>query len=212
MTQKHSTQLTRRERDLVRHQAEAMDAAERLLVKLPYSSITVQAIAEEAEFSVGYLYKLFPSKDELYLSLVEARKSEIFQLVKKVEKDESTFEESLKTLVGGILDWFQAHQGFVRDNRSELMVLFKRHHKSVEAIAKKDAEMRRPLLALFQKGIDEGQVNGTSADLMARTLRTLLWGTMSDDIHHDAEGESLNADQIVQIILRTYSPHWKEHE
>ena len=160
MTEKHSTQLTRRERDLARHQAEALDAAERLLVRLPYSAITVQAIAEEAEFSVGYLYKLFPSKDELYLSLVEARKSEIYHLVKSVEKDASTFEESLNTLVGGVLDWFQEHPGFVRDNRSELMVLFRRHHKTVEAIAKKDAEMRRPLLALFQKGIAEGSVNG----------------------------------------------------
>lgn len=212
MTEISSAQPTRRERDLARHRAEAMDAAERLLERLPYTSITVQAIADEAEFSVGYLYKLFPSKDELYLALVETRKGEVLALIEKVQSEAESFSEGLRQMVEGMLTWLEEHAGFARDNRSEITVLFRRHHKCVDAIVKKDEQMGRPVVALFQMGIDEGVVSGAEPLVMANLLRALIWGTMANEFHREDQSHLLNADQIVQIILRTYSPHWKEHD
>jgi len=205
-------QGTRRQRELERHRMEVLDAAERLLARQPYTSISVQQIAEESEFSVGYLYKLFASKDELYLALVEHRKDEILELIESVSEQATCFTEGLRTLVSSIQIWLREHEGFARDNRTELMVLLQRHHKCVEDLEEKDARMQRPVLALFGRGIEEGVVGGADPELMARTLRALIWGYTSDDFHPAEETLSNHAEHIVQIILRTYSPHWKEHD
>ncbi len=212
MPEEAKTQPSRRERELERHRSEAFEAAERLLARQPYSSISVQEIAEEAEFSVGYLYKLFPSKDELYLALVELRKNEVLELIRGTIGRMSDFRSALNELVDGILNWLNEHQGFARDNRAELMILFRRHRTAIENLSEKDAEMNRPVVALFKKGIAEGVITGASPELMASTFKTLIWGAISDEFHHGVEHPNLESEHIVQIILRTYSPHWKEHE
>lgn len=203
---------SRRQRELDRHRIEALEAAERLLVRQSYPSISVQQIAEESEFSVGYLYKLFPSKDELYLTLVEIRKTEILELLQGVIAEDLSFSEGLEKLVKSIQCWLGEHEGFARDNRAELMVLFRRHREQMEVITETEAQMERPVVALFQKGIDEGIVCGAKPEIMASSLRALIWGFMADDVHLEKEAWSKHADRIVQIILRTYSPVWKEHE
>ncbi len=212
MPEETNTQPTRRERELARHRSEALEAAERLLARQPYSSISVQEIAVEAEFSVGYLYKLFPSKDELYLALVELRKNEVLELIRNALDSGGDFTCALRELVECILGWLSDHHGFVRDNRAELMALFKRHRDAIVNLNEKDVEMHRPVVALFRRGIAEGMVEGESPERMASTFRTLIWGAISDDFHREMELPNLDAEHIVQIILRTYSPHWKEHE
>ena len=57
--------LPRKERELKRHQAELLQATENLLARKRLHEITVQDIAAESEFSVGYIYKLFPNKEEI---------------------------------------------------------------------------------------------------------------------------------------------------
>ncbi len=212
MAKLSKTRPSRRERELNRHRAEALDAAERLLAGRPYPSISVQQIAEEAEFSVGYLYKLFASKDDLYLALLDSRKNDVLLLVQKAHAETSDFSQGLTQLVTGIQSWLREHVGIARDNRSELMMLCHRRRRSVEAIAEKDAEMHRAVVALFQRGINEGTLGGADSDQMAQTLRALIWGFMSDDFHAEECVSAIDADHIIQIILRSYSPHWKEHD
>jgi len=208
----NEARLTRREREQARHRDEALAAAERLLAELPYSAISVQRIAEEAEFSVGYLYKLFPSKDELYLSLVEERKAELLDGVREVVEGSSEFGDGLTRVLDAVEEWVGRHPGFARDNRAELMLLFHRDRDRAEAILEKDRLMTPLLVELFRRGVREGVVGGESPERMARTFRALVWGFMADDLHLMQETRPEYRETIMQILLRTYSRVWTEND
>lgn len=62
--------LTRREREKLRQCQEMLDAALFLFSEKGYHNVSMQEIAEKAEFAVGTIYKFFPSKADLYQTIV----------------------------------------------------------------------------------------------------------------------------------------------
>ena len=62
--------LPRRERERLRHRRLILDAASELFSERGYQNVSMQEIAQKAEFSVGALYSFFESKEQLYESLV----------------------------------------------------------------------------------------------------------------------------------------------
>jgi len=62
--------LPRRERERLRHRWEMFEAALSLFSEKGYHSVSMQEIAQEAEFAVGTLYKFFENKEALYKALV----------------------------------------------------------------------------------------------------------------------------------------------
>ena len=62
--------LTRREREQLRHRRGMLEAALKLFAEKGYHSVSMNEIAQEAEFAVGTLYKFFENKEALYKALV----------------------------------------------------------------------------------------------------------------------------------------------
>ncbi len=62
--------LPRRDRDKLRHRQEILGEALKLFSEKGYHNVSMQEIAETAEFAIGTLYKFFKNKEELYKSLV----------------------------------------------------------------------------------------------------------------------------------------------
>ncbi len=63
------TGLSRRDREREQHRIDILDAAERVFVRDGIAT-KIETIAREAEYSVGSLYNFFPSKDELFKSVL----------------------------------------------------------------------------------------------------------------------------------------------
>lgn len=68
--------LSRKEREYQARQSEILDAAEELFSQKGFHNVSMQEIAQKAEFAVGSLYKFFKSKEELYTALVFDRARE----------------------------------------------------------------------------------------------------------------------------------------
>ena len=62
--------LSRREREKMRQRQDMLDAALDLFSEKGYHNVTIQEIAEKAEFAIGTLYKFFSNKEELYKAIV----------------------------------------------------------------------------------------------------------------------------------------------
>jgi AcrR family transcriptional regulator len=62
--------LTRKDRDKLRHHREILDAALSLFSEYGFHSVTMQQVADKAEFSIGTLYNFFDSKEDLYKTLL----------------------------------------------------------------------------------------------------------------------------------------------
>ncbi|RJR38591.1 MAG: TetR/AcrR family transcriptional regulator, partial [Deltaproteobacteria bacterium] len=61
--------LPRREREKLRQRQEMLAAALDLFSQKGYHKVSMQEIAEKAEFAIGTLYKFFQSKEDLYKAL-----------------------------------------------------------------------------------------------------------------------------------------------
>ena len=58
--------LSRREREKLRQRGEILDAAQDLFSEKGFHGVSMQEIAQKAEFAVGSLYKFFKNKEDLY--------------------------------------------------------------------------------------------------------------------------------------------------
>jgi AcrR family transcriptional regulator len=76
--------LTRKEREFIRHRSEILDAAEEVFSEKGYISATMEEIAAKAEFAVGTLYKFFNNKANLYRETVLTRLQEMEQQVYEI--------------------------------------------------------------------------------------------------------------------------------
>lgn len=65
--------LPRREREKLRQRQEMLAAALDLFSQKGYHNVSMQEIAEKAEFAIGTLYKFFQNKEDLYKTLVLER-------------------------------------------------------------------------------------------------------------------------------------------
>jgi AcrR family transcriptional regulator len=68
---RRKTVASSRRRDRARHEAEVLDAAERLFARRGFTDTTIAEVAAEAGFSVATLYNLFGSKDAIFTTLLE---------------------------------------------------------------------------------------------------------------------------------------------
>ena len=70
------------------HHQDILDAAVFLFAENGYHQTTMQMVADRAEFSVGYLYKHFSGKEEMYQELVRFHLRKMDELMEKVGERE----------------------------------------------------------------------------------------------------------------------------
>ena len=62
--------LSRKEREYRRHRQEILDAGRALFSERGFHNVSMNEIAQKAEFAVGTMYKFFENKEDLYKALV----------------------------------------------------------------------------------------------------------------------------------------------
>jgi len=78
--------LSRKEREYRRHRQEILDAALELFSEKGFHNVSMNEVAQKAEFAVGTLYKFFENKEDLYKALV----------LEQAEKFHSALTESIE--------------------------------------------------------------------------------------------------------------------
>ena len=62
--------LSRKEKEFLRHRQEILETALELFSGKGFHNVSMQEIAQKAEFAVGTMYKFFENKEDLYKALV----------------------------------------------------------------------------------------------------------------------------------------------
>lgn len=73
----------------------------------------IQDIAEAAEFSVGKIYTLFESKEDIYASLMDMRGEEIYELTRAAHSEGGTAWEKIKRNLIALLEFLDSHKELV---------------------------------------------------------------------------------------------------
>jgi TetR/AcrR family transcriptional regulator len=106
--------MPRREREKLRQRKEVLAAALGLFSEKGYYNVSVQEIAQKAEFAIGTLYKFFKNKEELYKALVLGQ-AEIFhnELMKALKEPDEEIEK-LRNYVRTKGELFRANIAMIR--------------------------------------------------------------------------------------------------
>lgn len=125
-----------------------LDCAKAAFARYGYAGTNVNRIAEEADISVGALYKYFRTKDELFLALIEGAYELLDRTVAELFARHAGFYERLEALLRAAVDSAREDPDLVRlylaCTTDELSGLAERLSGRLESIS---AERYRALVA-----------------------------------------------------------------
>jgi AcrR family transcriptional regulator len=188
------------------HRDQILAAARSLLGRKPYDEITVQEIAADAEFSVGYIYKIFESKEDIYVTLVRDQGDELLRIVDRELGARGGFEARLLNMVHGVFDWLDSNP-FTATQMNETHCLTHALPRLAAVHAEREERLQEKTYAFFREGLQAGVIQG-DLDIMVRTLRALIWGFIGDDLLHGVKSRKLTeyAPVAVQVLMRAFAP------
>jgi TetR/AcrR family transcriptional regulator len=146
--------LSRRERLKASYYREILDAALELFTVNGYHNVTMNQIAEKAEFSIGTLYNFFKNKEDLYHSLILEKYRDYAAIqFKTLDKDTAVLEQ-LQELIDNIIKFFLDNTSFIRiflaETRGESFNLRSKLRKEARQIMN---ELDKKITSLMEEGI-----------------------------------------------------------
>ena len=178
---------SRKERELEFRLNLVLDAAEEVFADSTFAKASVEEIAGQAEISVGSLYNLFRSKEDIYRGVVSRSQNRFFTTAEERMDAARGPCDKLHAAIASFFEHFQrysrhlhlyasATNGFQWELKSKL---------AEEARARQDA-FSRLISDLCQQGMDEGVFKkGVPAGLMAVNVVSIPHGFLASVIENE---------------------------
>src|SRR5689334_14076438 len=90
------------------------DAAEQVFAERGFEATKVQDIAKLVGLSMGTIYAVFPSKEDLFRAILEERGRELLQVARDVGTHTGPPLPALRRLSAAYIAYFFAHPNFLR--------------------------------------------------------------------------------------------------
>jgi AcrR family transcriptional regulator len=170
---KNQPNPTRAEREWQRRHRDIVNAATELFMEHGFAGTTMQMIAERAEYSVGYIYKHFPGKQELVDDIFHAQ-LEWFSDVRRTLREGpylSPLDCFRKQLIV-MAQHLAAHPG--------LLVIFKSAETTSPTPEKRAVfeTFRREDIEQLREAQNAGEIAGGDPALIAATVDGVIHGLM----------------------------------
>ena len=109
----------RKQREYEARRQEILAAAECLFSKNGFFKTSMAEIATAAQFAMGTVYRFFKSKEEIYISIVEAKVEELAELLDKAIAKEKSSSDKLNAFIQVKLAYADRNRDFFRIYVSE---------------------------------------------------------------------------------------------
>lgn len=176
MSQKLTGQsISRRELEKRARRKAILGAAKALFAEKGYDAATLDDIASRAGYAKGTIYLYFPSKEELFLNLMEEEVGRFVDIIKGVLEQPGQPPERIGTLVRQVLIHFEANKEFFRiftPGRGGLTA--KRHPELRKRILPRYKEALSLTSRLIKEGIDGGEIKEFDSLTLAHALSGLV--------------------------------------
>lgn len=172
-------QPTRKEREAERHRREILDVAAHLFAEHGYHETTMQMVADAAEFSVGYLYKHFQGKEEMYGAMVGFHIAIMDEIIDRFEKEHLPPLEELRATYEAICTHFNDHRDFMRIYHQRLAT------EAPELVERKQKH-HEDMIDIFERAMAAGEMKPVDA----RVLGSMVQGASQELFHELAERDN----------------------
>jgi len=107
-------QLSRRERERLRHRREILEAALELFSEKGFHHVSMHEIARKAEFAIGTVYKFFENKEDLYKALVLEQAEKFHNALKQAIEEAGEEIEKIRNYIRVKGEIFRANVSMIR--------------------------------------------------------------------------------------------------
>lgn len=109
----------RKQREYEARRQEILAAAERLFSKNGFFKTSMAEIAAASQFAMGTLYRFFKSKEEIYISIVEAKVEELARLLDQAIAQATSAADKINAFIRVKLEYADRNRDFFRIYVSE---------------------------------------------------------------------------------------------
>ncbi|HYC00698.1 MAG TPA: TetR/AcrR family transcriptional regulator [Candidatus Limnocylindrales bacterium] len=164
--------LSRKERELQFRLNLVLDAAEEIFADTSFAGASVEDIAQRAEISVGTLYNLFRSKEDLYRAMVSRAQNMFFdRMVERLDEARGPRDK----IVASVSYYFEHFHRYARHFRLYMSATngfqWELRNKLVGEALERQNQFVRRITDVCQEGLDKGIFKrGVSAELLAAVI------------------------------------------
>ncbi len=170
---------------------EILRAATDLFFEKSYHDVTMNEIADRMGVAKGTIYNYFPSKENLYLEILEQSFELIENLLQEEIEDSYSAPVKLRKLLAAIFTFYRRHLKVLKILSRDETHLVKEHFELTE-------EWRMARLRLYETIIKEGIEEGTFVSQDPKLRALMLYGAVGAVmIHHDfSRDPEIVADEV----------------
>ena len=167
------TKFSRKEREILRHREEILEAAISLFSSKGFHNVSMQDIASESEFGVGTLYKFFESKEQLFVELMKSGIEKIGQLLIPILDSNQEEQEKLSGFI-------HAHVDIVEDNVDFIKLYVSQYGMNTSAnpmlkdISVLKTTISTKLEGIIETGMQKQVFRRVDPEIVALSLRATL--------------------------------------
>jgi AcrR family transcriptional regulator len=195
--------ITRRQREHLQHRSEILETALDLFARDGFHNVTMQAIAEASEFSVGTLYNFFRNKDDLYRALLSEKVAQFHAALQNVLEAPGSETERLRSWLTVKIRLFRKNIAFVRLYYSETMgASFNAKAGLNREMLAKYEDILAQLEQLFAGGVKRKVFKNLDTRYLALALEGIS-NTILFDHLEKFEDREINADVILSLLFET---------
>lgn len=190
------------ERDWQRR--EILDAALRIFASKGYVETSMTEVAELSGFSVGHIYNVVGTKEQLFDAVVLREGTTLFDLIDALIEAgrRRPAAECVDALIDSVLDYFDSHREFFQIylNEASAAIAVAERRFSRELVAHR-RETQKRVRRLFARAAAEGATAKLSPDDMTTALRELINGFIAVWAHDGYHGKIRGKAKVIKHIL-----------
>jgi AcrR family transcriptional regulator len=179
-----------------RKRAQILEAASRIFATRVYHLVTMDEVAHAARVGKGTLYRYFPSKEALYLAIVDAAFGLLIERLEAVRAGAMPPPAALGRMIAAIVETFAQHlPSFRLIHRGEGRLFLRKK----EVIRARRAHIARLVSEVLDRGVEAGAFRKVDRALAPSMLIGMVWGTALN--HADDTPAEVLAARIADLYL-----------
>ena len=196
--------LSRRERLKASYYREILNAAIELFTVNGYHNVTMNQIAEKAEFSIGTLYNFFKNKEDLYHSLVLEKCKEYAGIQSRILDKDTAVLEKVREYIANEIQFFLDNTSFIRivlaETRGESFNLRSKLRKDARQIMN---DLDEKLASVMEEGVRKKVFRKLDPVHLALTLQGICQAFLFHCMDYPEQyPDGLQTDVILDLFTR----------
>lgn len=171
-----------------------LDAAERVFAARGYAAATVKDVAQEAGVATGTVYLYFPSKEELFLALIDRGTRAVLEGIVRARQGKPDVIAKLAASLEGAVRAFSAHRDLAR-------VALLQAPGALPACEERLAQLHRLFADYVAQDLEEARAAGLIPALDARVAAWAWVGSFAEILLAWVRGDVADLEEVLPGLV-----------